>query len=117
MIFFIKRSHIIYLIITRVDLLEHISDRSIFAVLCIVTDSTCKDVTDSCKGAVTSLAFSLINLQWCSMVQNVDVSGKNIMNLDLTGTNFGHLSINCDKLTTLHLNGVCTQPQHTLCIR
>ena len=51
------------------------------------------------------------------MVQSMEVSGENLNSLDLVGTNFAHLTINCDKLTSLQLAGVCTQPEHTLCLR
>lgn len=55
--------------------------------------------------------------KWCSMVDHCLVDAVQLCSMDVTGTNFAHLCIICNKLHTLHLNGVCTQPTHTLQIR
>jgi hypothetical protein len=56
-------------------------------------------------------------LQWCGMVQNFRLTGENVTFLDVIGTNFAQLDIHCDQLDSLKLNGVCTQPKHTVSLR
>lgn len=58
-----------------------------------------------------------LDVRWCSMVQDFHIDAENLTCLDVTGTNFAQLYVHCDKLRSLHLNGVCTQPKHTVCLR
>lgn len=51
------------------------------------------------------------------MVKNFTLTAENVSSLDVTGTNFAQLYIHCDQLTSLHVNGVCTQPKHTVALR
>ncbi|XP_045159098.2 uncharacterized protein LOC123524730 [Mercenaria mercenaria] len=58
-----------------------------------------------------------LDVRWCGMVQDFTLRAENLKSLDVRGTNFAHLNIFCDKLNSLQLNGVCTQPKHTICLR
>ncbi|XP_060598636.1 uncharacterized protein LOC132752340 [Ruditapes philippinarum] len=58
-----------------------------------------------------------LHVRWCGMVQNFRLTGENVTFLDVIGTNFAQLDIHCDQLDSLKLNGVCTQPKHTVSLR
>ncbi|KAL4220157.1 hypothetical protein ACF0H5_020566 [Mactra antiquata] len=58
-----------------------------------------------------------MSVKWCCMLQTCTIQAENVTSLDMLGTNFVQLSVNSNRLKTLHLNGVCTQPQHSIQLR
>jgi hypothetical protein len=51
------------------------------------------------------------------MVQRFNVASVGLGRVDVTGTNFVCFSLASERLTSLQVTGVCTQPDHTLSIR